>query len=58
MTREEITEMLASIGVTPMAMRPTSFKGYVEVFQKFADIVAERTKEDALVIFKGDDHEG
>jgi len=36
MSREEIIEMLKSIGVTPAARRPVSFDGYVTVFQLFA----------------------
>lgn len=45
MNRQDIIDMLESIGVTAMAMRPTSFKGYVDVFQKFADLVAEKERE-------------
>ena len=50
MNRQEIIEMLESIGVTAMAMRPTSFKGYVDVFQKFADIVAAKEREECAKV--------
>lgn len=45
MNREEIIDMLESIGVTPMAMGPTSFKVYFEVFQKFTALVAAKERE-------------
>jgi hypothetical protein len=50
MNREEIIERLESIGVTPMAIRPTSFKGYVDVFQKFAALVAAKEREECAKV--------
>jgi hypothetical protein len=46
MNREEITEMLASIGVSKYAVRPHSWKGNVDVFQKFAALVAAKEREE------------
>ena len=47
MNREEIIEMLASIGVSEYTVRPHSWKGNVDVFRKFADLVAAKEREKA-----------
>jgi len=48
MSREEIIEMLKSIGVTPTARRPVSFVGFVTVFQLFAELVAKKEREEFI----------
>lgn len=45
MNREEITEMLESIGVTRFAVRPHNWEGNLAVFEKFAALVAAKERE-------------
>jgi hypothetical protein len=45
MTPAEIIAMLASVGVTPDAKRPTTWDGYLDVFSQFAALVAAKERE-------------
>jgi hypothetical protein len=45
MNTDEIIAMLASIGVEPRAKRPTDWKGFVAVFERFAAMVAAKERE-------------
>lgn len=50
MNREEIIEMLASVKVTRWDLRPTTWDGYLDVFHKFADLVAAREREECAKV--------
>lgn len=42
MTQDEMIAMLATIGVAPHERCPVDWTGYVIVFQRFAELVAEK----------------
>jgi hypothetical protein len=55
MNRQEITEILESIGVTRLALRPHSWEGNLAVFEKFAALVAAKERANCLAAIKAVD---
>jgi hypothetical protein len=50
MTKDEIVSMLASIGVERYAVRPKTWDGHVEVFERFAAVVAAKEREECAQV--------
>jgi KaiC/GvpD/RAD55 family RecA-like ATPase len=45
MSREEIIKMMAEVGAKPGRATPTTFNGFVDVFESFAALVAAAERE-------------